>query len=629
MNAKNSLAAIAAIAAGAAFAATATYTAGDTSLADGKVEFTYDESGKITELRMNPDYGETLTLTGDTLDFAAGANVHLGHCSTNEIRCAISSAGIVNLNPDGPYTWTTSNRGLKSKTFETLFENCDIDAIEPVSATPVSYLAQSGDTAYPYFITRGTDADGTKWMKFELQCYNNGKTTGTASYLRALYIQLKQNGSNVAGKIIDGGYWAFAKSNQYYGRSMFLNRDTSISPYTHYTTYYAADTSNNGFGISALTVKTRGRLAIPVDGTLNFSTALSGGGVTVAFRAESATAVVNATGANTMTDGAYVIEGDAEHTMKFYAKPSSRIVVLPDATDVYGAGSEFHVWGYNNMGNGGSAGDSAITMHPGTKLFAENNSHAFTRTQEGPVLDGAAMTASKWMYVPKTLTLANGSSVSTSGNLSYRALYDTAATMTVSGTGESEFNADVMLMSKSSNRKEWTIDVADTVAGSGVDFTFNGDIEPSSNAAEACSVVKKTGEGTMKVAGQLKYTVNPTRILEGTLLLGKSGATVSGHKFSLEGGVLALAAGTANTVAEVKLTKSSAIAVGDGATLTVSSLVVPEGSTLAIDGDVFGRVKVSTALDAATLSRIKVNGHAAYQASNGYFCKRGFIISFH
>ena len=67
MNAKNSLAAIAAIAAGAAFAATATYTAGDTSLADGKVEFTYDESGKITELRMNPDFGETLTLTGDTL----------------------------------------------------------------------------------------------------------------------------------------------------------------------------------------------------------------------------------------------------------------------------------------------------------------------------------------------------------------------------------------------------------------------------------------------------------------------------------------------------------------------------------------------------------------------------------
>ena len=133
MNAKNSLASIAVIVAGVAFAATATYTAGDTSLADGKVEFTYDESGKITELRMNPDYGETLTLTGDTLDFAAGANVHLGHCSTNEIRCAISSAGIVNLNPDGPYTWTTSNRGLKSKTFETLFENCDIDAIERVA----------------------------------------------------------------------------------------------------------------------------------------------------------------------------------------------------------------------------------------------------------------------------------------------------------------------------------------------------------------------------------------------------------------------------------------------------------------------------------------------------------------
>ena len=47
-----------------AFADTsATYTMGGASpLADGKVTFERDGSGKITELRMKPDYGETLTL---------------------------------------------------------------------------------------------------------------------------------------------------------------------------------------------------------------------------------------------------------------------------------------------------------------------------------------------------------------------------------------------------------------------------------------------------------------------------------------------------------------------------------------------------------------------------------------
>ena len=35
------------------------------------------------------------------------------------------------------------------------------------------------------------------------------------------------------------------------------------------------------------------------------------------------------------------------------------------------------------------------------------------------------------------------------------------------------------------------------------------------------------------------------------------------------------------------------------------------------------------ALDAATLSRILVNGKPAFQAGSGYFASRGLIISFH
>ena len=154
------------------------YTArSDVSLGDGKIEILHDSSGAITNLTMTPSSGETLTLTGDTLSFADGANIVLGPDGTNSIAAPVSAAGSLNIPTGDMLTWTTSSRGLKSKSYETLFENMDLDDIEPAFATPVSYFANSGDTAYPFFVTRGVYSGGTKYMKFELHCYNNGKTS--------------------------------------------------------------------------------------------------------------------------------------------------------------------------------------------------------------------------------------------------------------------------------------------------------------------------------------------------------------------------------------------------------------------------------------------------------------------
>ena len=54
------------------------------SLENGKITFAYDGDGAITNLTMTPDPGETLTLSGDALNFAARSEEH-----TSELQSRI------------------------------------------------------------------------------------------------------------------------------------------------------------------------------------------------------------------------------------------------------------------------------------------------------------------------------------------------------------------------------------------------------------------------------------------------------------------------------------------------------------------------------------------------------------
>ena len=123
----------------------------------------------------------------------------------------------------------------------------------------------------------------------------------------------------------------------------------------------------------------------------------------------------------------------------------------------------------------------------------------------------------------------------------------------------------------------------------------------------------------------------PIRVVEGTLAITTSNAVDANKgRFSLEGGTLSFAAGKANAVSAVTLTETSTIALDAGATLTMTSLTVPDGAMLAITGDVLnGNVKVVTALDDATLSRIRLNGKRVVRSADGRLHTRGFIVSFY
>jgi hypothetical protein len=67
------------------------------SLANGKITFDYDSSGKITKLRMNPEVNETLYLSGDALDFAARAKLMPGQNGISCISNTITSAGTLQI----------------------------------------------------------------------------------------------------------------------------------------------------------------------------------------------------------------------------------------------------------------------------------------------------------------------------------------------------------------------------------------------------------------------------------------------------------------------------------------------------------------------------------------------------
>lgn len=724
----------------------ATYTAGVPSLAGGKITFEYDGSDNITKMRMKPDYGETLTLSGDTLSFADGAQVITSQQGTPVIANAVSAAGSLRLGGVTNMTWSgTDIDQYNNPGWHTVLTNVRLEDIVPVPS------AQSATITYhPYWIVR----DGNT-LRAEYQTIDDG------NFIKAVHLELMQDGNDIKAQVINGGYSSVEGCKAHLGESLFEHPTYSITTNNNtakkqklskltfarrydtfdycgnfisntFDTVVATDvklddieiisagnytdahgwhthsgtnmffprnvklsngvlsarfafidspyvkavklemmqsgndilarvawaryaTTNDTIGVdfdfdnaesseySAATVassfinlttglkygldtlilrsKAKDKLTFAVSDTMSLG-AVSGENAEVTFEAASATATVNATGANAMTDSAYVIKGDAEHVMSFNV--SNKDALPAGTTDAWGEGTILNLAASGGMGGGVSGGNSVITMHSGSKITT-GTTHVFKRTSQIVDLDAAQIVANNVTYVPKTLTLANGSTVSGSATLS--AVYDqSGVVMNVTGTGESTFGANVALYGNDTS-KRWTIDVEDTVAGDGVDFIMNGNIAP--DATYNMASISKTGTGTMLMNGTMSYVVSATEVVEGELLLGKSGATAAGSLFSLEGGTLGLAANTANTVSSVAVTADSAISFGAGATLTVTTLTLGnEVNTFSITGaDGEYPIRISNRLDAETLAKIRLNGKRVTQAGDGRLVRPGLIIS--
>ena len=171
------------------------------SLEDGKIAFAYDEDGKITELRMTPGPGEALTLSGDTLNFAAGARILPGGQDSDEgsqsvITCGFTAAGALEFDGVTNMTWTGSD--YLSTTPVTVFTNTRIDDVVPLYGYgKVGTGAAAVDDTHKYtvyFVEREGDV-----MRVELQ-------RNSDPHRRGVYIELAQDGSDITGKLLKSCY---------------------------------------------------------------------------------------------------------------------------------------------------------------------------------------------------------------------------------------------------------------------------------------------------------------------------------------------------------------------------------------------------------------------------------------
>ena len=329
-----------------------------------------------------------------------------------------------------------------------------------------------------------------------------------------------------------------------------------------------------------------------------------------------------ASGANTMV-GAFIVKGDDAHPIVYDVAAK---YAMPETIDCYGnATLRFSASGAYN--DGVSKGTDTITMHDGTTIASAGN-FSFHYNSGDVVLDGATLSFTTGGGYLNFLTLMNGAKVDKSGgpiNAGYKV---DIPNWKITGTGKSTYTGDISIAAFSVGdagvEKYLRIEVADTVEGDDTDFLLTGNISAWDDRRNAS--FSKCGPGTMEVDGTIYTTNRAVRVVEGTLLLGRSNATAADVDFSLKGGTLAFAEGTANTVDAVALTADSGISVASGALLTMADLTIADGKVLNIVGD--GKVRVLASLDSATLSRIRLNGRRASQSSTGYLYVGGFVIRF-
>jgi len=187
----------------------------------GELTFTYDASDKVQTLSATIAAGDTITLSGDAIDFAANAVVTLsgpGNFVVANTLAGVNGLTVTNaqnaalvefLDPTLLYSGT-------SAAFKTVFPGCDIDDITILYANQNKFDGKVHDGVtyagvgnpqinYPHVVRRMTK-DGVKWLTCQMQaCYISDNKWITKTVL----LELKQSGADIVGRTI-GSYYPWA-----------------------------------------------------------------------------------------------------------------------------------------------------------------------------------------------------------------------------------------------------------------------------------------------------------------------------------------------------------------------------------------------------------------------------------
>ena len=202
-----------------------TWTTGDTprSLgANGELAFTYDANNKVQTLSATTAAGDTITLSGDAIDFAADAVVTLsgpGNFVVENTLTGVNGLTITNAQDAALLDFndpTLLNTGANAA-FKTVFPGCNLDDITILYANQNKFDGKTHDGVtysglgnpqinYPHVVRRMTK-DGVKWLTCQMQaCYISGNKWITKTAL----LELKQSGADIVGRTV-GGYYPWAK----------------------------------------------------------------------------------------------------------------------------------------------------------------------------------------------------------------------------------------------------------------------------------------------------------------------------------------------------------------------------------------------------------------------------------
>ena len=206
------------------------------------------------------------------------------------------------------------------------------------------------------------------------------------------------------------------------------------------------------------------------------------------------------------------------------------------------------------------------------------------------------------------------------------------AIWTVRGTSASSCDIPLRLWSApSGGRMTFTVnDVAD-----GSDFIMNGAIDADQEFANTS--VYKTGPGTMQLNAAYDISGKPTLLKNGTWLLNGSSLTSAADPYTLDGGTLAAADGTSNSLGVLTVGENGgSITLGVGATLTFADSSAVEWTcvnTVTVTGFAersirFGTTKAGLS-DNQRKSLRTSDGKRLHVNSQGYLTQmNGILVSF-
>lgn len=195
----------------------------------------------------------------------------------------------------------------------------------------------------------------------------------------------------------------------------------------------------------------------------------------------------------------------------------------------------------------------------------------------------------------------------------------------VDGNAPATYAQSISLLARSSASADVTFDIADVTGNADVDFTFEGDILLFKNTSYQNVTVVKSGAGTMRVNGVTNFDKKPTQIRGGLWMLGGTGTMNANQSLVLDGGGLACAAGTTNSVGVLTVSQPGRIVLGAGCEINFagsSSASWAEGAQITVEGDVTGsRIRFGT--DASGLTQeqrraFRCNGKRMVLTESGY-----------